>query len=102
VSARTSETGRWHARDVTYYEGTWGDLRELVPRFDLAEFRAGADSAPNPSLRAVVRRPLTPAESPVPVGVVSPAYSLMQHHDVAARCFAGIVDADIDSAGLRM
>lgn len=96
-----SEPSRCHARDVTYWSGQWDQLQVLVPTFELCDFRAGPDLPPNPHMRTVVRRPRTLFEQPVPVGVVSNTYTLVQHADVAANCFAGIQDAGIDPSSLR-
>src|SRR5687768_5910230 len=86
----TPETGRWRARDVSYYAGRWEQLARLLPTFELADFRATATAPPNPYMRSVVRQPRTPLEQPMAVGVVSNIYSLVQHSDVIARCFEGI------------
>jgi uncharacterized protein DUF932 len=97
----TAESGRWHARDVSYYSGHWDQLRALVPTFELADFRAGPDTPRNPYMRSVVRKPCAADERPVPVGVVSNTYTLVQHEEVAGKCFDGIQRAGIDVSALR-
>ena len=97
----TNESGRWRARDVSYYAGHWEQLARLLPRFELAEFRAAPAAPANPYMRAVVRQPRTQLEQPIPVGVVSNVYSLVQHADVVASCFDGILSADVDVRSLR-
>jgi hypothetical protein len=52
-------------------------------------------------MRAVVRQPRTQREQPIPVGMVSNVYSLVQHADVVASCFEGIQDAGVDVSSLR-
>jgi len=99
--AALNETSRWHARDVRYWSGRWDQLASLVPRFETSEFSAADDGPPNPYLRSVVRLPMTPAERPIPVGVVSHSYALAQHHCVAAKCFEGIRNAGIEPPGLK-
>ena len=59
-------------------------------------FAAGRDEPANPFLQTVMRRPLSAAERPIPVGVVSHTYSLAFHRDVAALCRKGIVGRGID------
>tara|TARA_R110002072_G_scaffold66954_2_gene164585 strand:+ start:518 stop:1489 length:972 start_codon:yes stop_codon:yes gene_type:complete len=95
------EEARWRARDVRYVEGVWERLRKEIPKFTVAEFRAGKDMPANPYLQAVVRVPRNPLEQPVPVGVVSKTYTLAQHVDVAERCLEGIREAGFDTHRLR-
>jgi hypothetical protein len=45
--------------------------------------------------------PLTLAEHPIPVGVVSNSYALVQHADLATKCLEGIRKAGIDPKLLR-
>lgn len=84
------ETGRWRARDVTYWSGRWEQLKPQVPTFTIEDFKVDGDSPPNPYLKSVVRQPTSLLERPVPVGTVSHTYSLAQHIDVAEKCFEGI------------
>jgi len=92
---------RWRSRDATYWAGKWDKLSEIVPRFELADFRAGPGNQPNPYMKSVVRLPRTQFEQPVPVGVVSNNYGLAQHHEVVEKCFDGIRVAGVDPNGLR-
>ncbi|MCY4635096.1 MAG: DUF932 domain-containing protein [Acidobacteria bacterium] len=64
-------------------------------------FRAGPAEPSNPFLLTVSRKPLTALEHPMPVGIVSHRYSLVQHRDVAMRCREGLVDAGVNSENLR-
>jgi hypothetical protein len=76
-------------------------LSKLIPKFQLADFVA-EDSAPaNPYLKTVVRQPLSVAERPIPVGVVSSSYSLIQHSSVVEKCFEGLRRVDIEPKGLK-
>jgi hypothetical protein len=99
--AMTKESGRWHARDVSYYAGRWAQLSRLVPTFELADFGATPADPPNPYMRAVIRQPRANADRPMPVGVVSNSYTLVQHAEVVARCFDGIRKAGVDPDSLR-
>lgn len=86
----SDDTGRWKGRDVAIWSGRWERLARIVPKFTLEPFRVDADSPPNPHMRAVVRQPLSVVERPLPVGTVSNTYTLVQHHEVVERCFAGL------------
>jgi len=95
------ERGHFRARDVSYFAGTWRNVRHLLPTFELTDFKVASDAPANPHMRTVVRLPRTRCEQPIPVGVVSPHYTLVQHTEVAERCFEGIRLAGIDPAPLR-
>jgi hypothetical protein len=94
-------TGRWHARDVSYWSGRWDRLARLVPTFTIEPFRAHPDSPANPHIRAIVRQPLTVTEQPIPVGTVSNSYQLAQHHEVVKRCFDGLRLVGVDPTSLK-
>ena len=87
-----SETALWRSREVRYYKGDWTAVKSLLPRFDLRPFTAGKDEPSNPYLQTVMRRPMTAAERPIPVAVVSHAYSLVPHIDVAELCHKEVVE----------
>jgi len=95
------EAAQWRSRMVRYYAGNWEAINTVLPRFDLIPFAAGQDEPINPFLRTVMRRPLSAAERPIPVGVVSNTYSLAPHHDVAALCREGLIEAGINANDLR-
>ena len=92
---------RWRSREVRYYAGAWNEVLSVLPEFETVPFRAGPGERSNPFLLAVSRKPLSAVERPMPVGVVSHRYSLVQHRDVAMRCREGLVDAGVDPANLR-
>jgi hypothetical protein len=94
-------TGRWRARDVSYWAGRWDRIQKLVPAFSIEPFRVTPDGPPNPHINAVVRRPLAVTEYPIPVGTVSNSYQLAQHHDVVGLCLQGLQRAGVDPAKLR-
>ena len=91
----------WRARQVQYYAGDWASIQMVLPEFDLKPFSAGQDEPPNPFLKTVLRKPLSAAERPIPVGVVSHTYSLASHRDVAALCRWGVLTTDIEPDDLR-
>jgi hypothetical protein len=90
------EATRWRGRNVTYWGGNIERLLPMLPEFSLEDFVAGANSAPNPYLKAVVRRPKTQIDKVIAVGTVSNAYALVQHKYVVQRCLDGISMADVD------
>ena len=92
---------RWRSRQVRYYAGAWDEVLSVLPEFETVPFRAGPAEPSNPFLLTVSRKPLTALEHPMPVGIVSHRYSLVQHRDVAMRCREGLVDAGVDSENLR-
>jgi hypothetical protein len=95
------EAARWRARAVKYYAGDWRDLSAIVPKFELADFKAAPDEPVNPFLRTVVRLPVNPSERPIPVGIVSNSYALVQHAHVADLCLSALTDAGIDVSQAR-
>jgi hypothetical protein len=95
------ETGRWRARNVRYVEGTWDRLRDELPEFKKEDFRVAEDAPANPYLHSVVRLPRRKMERAIPVGVVSKAYTLAQHREVAEKCLEGIREAGIELQDLR-
>ncbi len=76
------EHARYRAREVRYFGGFWSQLKEIIPNFEVRDFAAFPNAPANPHLLTMVRLPLTPTEQPMPVGVVSPAYSLVQHREI--------------------
>lgn len=95
------DEAQWRSRKVRYYKGDWNTLQTILPEFDLLPFRAGEDEPANPFLQTVMRRPLSAAERPIPIGVVSHTYTLAPHRQVAALCRKALVDAGIDPDGFR-
>jgi hypothetical protein len=95
------EVARWRARSVQYFSGLWVDLVQIVPQFQLSDFVSGPGEPANPFLQTVVRLPVTLLERPTPVGVVSKAYALVQHKEVAELCLSALTAADIETSNLR-
>ncbi len=95
------EAKRWRSRDVKYWAGSWKAVSSMIPRFEIGEFRAETGGPPNPYMSTVVRVPMTLLEQRVPVGVVSSTYALVQHHELAERCFEGIRQAGVSPSDLR-
>jgi len=91
----------WRSRKVRYYAGDWEAVLSVLPQFELAPFTAGKDEPSNPFLKTVLRKPLLTTERPIPVGVVSHAYSLVNHAEAAKLCRDGLVEAGANVDGLR-
>jgi hypothetical protein len=91
----------WRSRKVRYYAGHWTSIQTVLPEFELKPFSAGLDEPANPFQQTVMRKPLSAAERPIPVGIVSHTYSLAPHREVASLCRKGLVDAGIDPSDLR-
>jgi len=94
-------TGRWRARDVSYWTGRWDRLSRLVPAFTIEPFKVHPDAPANPHIKTVVRQPLAVTEQPIPVGTVSNSYQLAQHHEVVKRCFEGLRLVGVDPSSAK-
>lgn len=90
-----NQTGRWRARNVNYWSGRWEQIQKIIPEFTIEDFRMESSTPINPYLKTIVRQPVTKAEMPIPVGVVSHSYMLAQHADVANKCFEGVKSENI-------
>lgn len=95
------EVGIWRGRDVLYWAGHWDLLRQKIPQFEIAEFRIGANGPSNPHMKSVVRQPQAKGKDTIPVSVVSNAYRLAQHSEVADKCFEGIRACGIETDDLK-
>lgn len=95
------EDANWRSRKVQYSAGDWTALQTVLPEFDLVPFTGGKGEPTNPFLKTVMRRPLSAAERPIPVAVVSRSYSLAPHCQVAALCREGLITAGIKPEDLR-
>src|SRR5690349_14897240 len=95
------EGARGRARDVTYWGGSWPQLKKQIPAFQTRDFRTGDNAPANPYLNIVEQIPRTQFEQPVPVGTVSKTYTLAQHTSVGEKCLEGIRAAGISTDDLR-
>lgn len=80
------ETGKFRSREVEYVSGPFDQILKRIPEFELSDFKLGDSGLVNPHYRTVVRKPLQPQEVVMPVGIVSPSYSLVQHREIATLC----------------
>ncbi len=96
-----SEEAKWRSRKVRYFSGDWNAIQTILPEFDLVPFAAGQNEPANPFLQTVMRRPLSPTERAMPVGVVSNSYSLAPHKQIANQCRKVLIDSGIKPNELR-
>jgi hypothetical protein len=95
------ELAHWQSREVKYIAGPWAQIRGEIPEFELSDFTSGVDEPPNPFLRTVCRLPNRSTERPIPVGIVSNKYSLVQHREIGDRCVAGMKLSGIDTVDIK-
>lgn len=91
----------WRSRKVRYYASDWKAVSSILPKFELVPFTAGKDQPSNPFLQTVMRKPLSKTEWPMPVGIVSNNYSLVNHLEIAEFCRNGLAQAKINVDDLR-
>jgi hypothetical protein len=87
-------------------EGGLADVLNQLPHFGRQPFTMvsvnGNEIAVNPYLDMVYRAPTRQGESPVPVGVVSKNYRLVDHHQVLMTIEEVIADFGITSSKLQV
>ncbi len=86
---------RWLGEPASEVTGSLADVVPLIPAFDRVPFGTNA------RLDMIVRRATTKGESPVPTGVVSKRYVLVQHAAVIAALENALRSADVDPLDLR-
>ena len=110
-----TEESHWRSRKVVYRRGAWNEVKDTIPEFDLRPFVSVPDVGPitapfdpgfgelaNPYYQVVTRRSRSASEAPMPVGIVSRNYSLVQHRRIASLCRQGIMEVlDTRSDELR-
>ena len=95
IASRTTGHSRWLGEHAFELTGALGELTPLIPSFDRAPFGL------NPRLDMIVRRADLKGEAPVPTGVVSKSYVLVQHLAVVDALVEALRDEEIEAAGLR-
>src|SRR5712691_642543 len=86
---------RWLGEPASEVTGSLADVVPLIPAFDRFPFGTNA------RLDMIVRRATTKGESPVPTGVVSKRYVLVQQASVIAALENALRSADVDPLDLR-
>lgn len=86
--------------------GTLGQVFAHLPHFGRQPFTMssvnGSEMAVNPYLDMIYRVPARQGESPLPVGVVSKNYRLVDHHHVLRTIEEVLADCDIDPAKIEV
>ena len=82
----TGEVGRWRSREMKFVAGGLAQILDHIPTFELGEFKVAVEEPANPHLKTIIRIPQTEFERPIPIAVVSPNYTLLQHRDLAELC----------------
>jgi len=89
---------KWYSSPVHVHNGTLQEVRKFLPEFDRRTFgpallkadslqpdffnAPGVSTGFNRYYDVIVRQPLGEGETEVPVGIVSPNYTLIQHHEL--------------------
>jgi len=109
---------KWQSSPVTLYEGSIEEIRKHIPTFERRTFGASLDKplyrgeptlfdspdvpdGVNPLYDTIVRMPLESegaSASEIPIGIVSPQYTLLQHHGVIDAALNAIKGLGIDPA----
>jgi len=117
VAIETTEE-KWHASPVISYKGPIESVRKYIPKFERRSFGPSlaaplyrgeptlfenpeVPSGVNPWYDTIVRMPLASKGtnvSEIPVGIVSPQYTLLQHHTVIDEALKAIGALGINSS----
>lgn len=108
---RTSEMldsgsgSKWLNSGIIYREGTLTDVYEQIPIFERRTFAItqpdNQRSRLNEKLDTIVRLPLGDDQSYVPIGVVSKAYTLVQHKEVFEAATKALEDSKIPASEVK-
>jgi hypothetical protein len=108
----------WQNEEVYAFEGALSELLAHVPTFErwplafdhgarrqvpVSLFEDGfipGETGINPYYDTVIRQPLQPMEHPIPVGIVSKSYALVQHREILAALLELLPAAKLDPATL--
>ena len=91
----STHQSRWLGEPASEVTGFLRDVTPMIPAFDRLPFGTNA------RLDMIVRRASAKGEIPVPTGVVSKRYVLVQHASVMAALKNALRSADIDPLELR-
>lgn len=111
---------KWGAVPIVSYQGSPEEVREKLPLFERRTFGSSLGSpiyrgvpalfdsptippGVNPYYDTIVRCPLKNEKIPViPVGIVSPAYTLLQHREVFDETFKALKNAKVCTKHLTL
>jgi hypothetical protein len=91
----STQQSRWLGEPATEVTGFLTDVVPLIPAFHRVPFGTNA------RLDMIVRRPTAQGDMPVPTGVVSKRYVLVQHASVIAALENALRAADVEPLDLR-
>ena len=105
--AEPSRHRRWLGLPVNpQVHGSLAEVLDLLPHFGRQPFTMnsvnGTEIATNPYLDMIYRSPVRQGENPVPVGVVSKNYRLVDHHHILRTVEDVLTEFDIDCSGLQL
>jgi hypothetical protein len=87
----------WSGSSVSKIRDSLEGIQSVIPFFSSQPFGTPHKKgyATNPNLYEIIREPLVDVEKPVPVGVVSGRYELIQHHTVLKSAADAVEQAGI-------
>jgi len=87
-------------------EGTFDDVLSALPQFGRQPFAIaslnGDELGVNPYLDMVYRMPIHQSEKPIPVGVVSKNYRLVDHHHILRTVQQSLANRKLDLGNVRV
>jgi hypothetical protein len=87
-------------------EGTMGEVLGALPHFGRQPFAMasvnGSEIGINPYLDMIYRVPFRQGETPIPVGVVSKNYRLVDHHQVLLTVQDALLDSGVKPAEVKV
>lgn len=95
TAVHTLRKSHWLGEPAVTFTGPLGELAARIPEFDRMPFGG------NPRLDMIVRRAATAREIPVPVGVVSKRYVLVQHLAVIDALATALRLEDVNAGDLK-
>jgi len=103
-SEDTDAPDRWKGAPVVEKTGVIAEIMPLLPEFDTRMLSISGEglSVLNPSYRVVYRKPTADADLPLPVGVVSRKYRLVQHAKVLEVAVNALNKAGVNTDDLQV
>jgi len=112
----TKDSTKWLSSPATVIKGKMGDLKQHIPVFERRMFgpallpveqlkesfdlNSAKSHGFNPLYDVIVRKPLVEGEVELPVGLVSPYYSLIQHIEIFDEVLRAVNAVNVDIADI--
>jgi hypothetical protein len=112
TNAITNVEHKWLSSPATIHKGKIDELRQYIPSFERRTFgpallpveqlndtfdvHSAKGHGFNPLYDVIVRNPLVEGEVELPVGIVSPCYSLIQHLDIFDEVLRAVKTVKVD------